>query len=53
MYSFDNISTIYLYQRSGDDSASGLSYVCDGTKPGPVRTFDRALSLIRELEFLF
>lgn len=49
MYSYEHLSTIFVSQKFGNDSANGLSPVTDAYGNAPLRSIERALSIIREL----
>ena len=49
MYNYDNVSTIYISQNQGDDSANGLAPSRDNEGNGPLKSFERALLLIGQL----
>ena len=49
MYNYDCISTIYISQNQGDDKSNGLAPMRDNTGNGPLKSFGRALSLVRAL----
>lgn len=46
MKQYASASTIYVSAKTGDDSFSGLSPVCDGLNNGPVATLENAFSMI-------
>ena len=49
MYDLQNLSTLYISQKHGDDKANGLAPMRDNVGNGPLKSFGRALSLVREL----
>ena len=49
MYDLQNLSTLYVSQKHGNDKANGLAPSRDNAGNGPLKSFGRALSLVREL----
>lgn len=49
MFSIENVATVYVSQSSGDDGANGFAPTADRYGNAPIRTVDRAISIIREL----
>ncbi len=49
MYDFKNLSTLYVSQKYGSDSANGLAHIPDSEGNCPLKSLERALELIGEL----
>lgn len=50
MYRWSNSGTIYVSQTKGDDRSNGFAPVpTDSYDEGPVRTLDRALSIVKDM----
>ena len=49
MYNINNITTIYVSQKSGNDYHQGFYPDCNEMLTGPVRTIEKALSMVAEM----